>query len=63
MSAHREGSGNTHREGEWDEEDVSKVRRGFSEEDNHCDWAGMSVAIEPTSKEDGTEASLGKKPL
>ena len=30
-------------------EEASKVRRGFSKENNHCDWAGMSVAIEPTS--------------
>ena len=41
--------GRTHREGERDEEEASKVRRGFSEENIHCDWAGMSVAIEPTS--------------
>ena len=30
------------------EEEVSKVRQGFSKEKNHYDWAGVSVAIEPT---------------
>ena len=49
VSAHGEGGGRTHREGKRDEEEASKVRRGFSKENNHCDWAGMSVAIEPTS--------------
>jgi hypothetical protein len=49
VSAHGEGGGRTHREGERDEEEASKVGRGFSNENNHCGWAGMSVAIEPTS--------------
>ena len=49
VSAYGEGGGRTHRDGdERDEEEASKVRRGFSEENNHCDWAGMSVVIEPT---------------
>ena len=47
MSANGEGGEITHREGEEDEEEALKVRRGFSKENNHCDWAGMSVGIEP----------------
>ena len=34
---------------EWDEEEASKVRQKFSKENNYCDWAEMSVAIDPTS--------------
>ena len=30
------------------EEEVSKVRRGFSKGKNHYDWAGVSVAMEAT---------------
>ena len=34
---------------EWDEEETSKVKQEFSKENNYCDWAGMSVAIDITS--------------
>ena len=43
VSAHGEGSGRTHREGERDEKEASKVRRGFNKVNNHCDWVWMSV--------------------
>jgi hypothetical protein len=43
------GSGRMHREGERDKKEALKVRLGFNKENNHCDRAGLSVAIEPTS--------------